>query len=169
MANYKSYYEVQPGQTNAYIYYPQNAPTDYTRIPQMPYYSQQISHPQTQHQQIIYHSQPQQIPNQGIAPLKLNRIENEWQIVQINKRPRSPDLTDTQKQSKYWLDDTPTTRNRFRSLKKEPKPPPMFVEEVKNMEPLITLLDNTTKKKYVLKTLHNEQVKIQPEEAFTLG
>ncbi|KAF5279981.1 hypothetical protein FQA39_LY05362 [Lamprigera yunnana] len=40
MANYNSYYEVQPGQTNAQIYYQQNAPMDHTQIPQMPYYSQ---------------------------------------------------------------------------------------------------------------------------------
>lgn len=43
------------------------------------------------------------------------------------------------------------------------KPPPIFVDKVENIQPLISLLNNYAQNNYELKVLNNEQVKIQPK------
>lgn len=181
MANafYNTYTSSQPGQSNS-IYYDQNSPMQNVQLSNMQYYSQQI--PQTQ-QQVAFLSQPQMVPNQGLPPLTLSRTDKEWQIVQNKKRSRSPDAPKNQNQTDYWLSNATKISNKYASLdnkededditeveetveeKKEPKPPPIFVAGVGNIQPLITLLDNIAKEKYVLKALNNEQVKIQPLES----
>jgi len=47
----------------------------------------------------------------------------------------------------------------------EPKPPPIFVTGVTNMQPLIELLNNRAKDKYLVKTPNNNQVRVQPTES----
>jgi hypothetical protein len=49
----------------------------------------------------------------------------------------------------------------------EPKPPPIFISGVKNIKPLVELLNAITPDKYILKTLYNSQVKVQPLESLT--
>lgn len=77
----------------------------------------------------------------------------------------------------YWLNNPTTTTNRFSSLQekktdsnsnkghveeqKELKSLPIFVSGVQNIQPLVELLNLTTKDEYTLKVLHNQQVKIQ--------
>ena len=46
----------------------------------------------------------------------------------------------------------------------EPKPPPIFISGVTNTKPLIELI-NTIGKKYLVKTLRNDQVRVQPTES----
>lgn len=50
---------------------------------------------------------------------------------------------------------------------REPKPPPIFITGVKNIKPLIELLQEIAENKYAIKTLSNDQVKVQPTEAAT--
>jgi len=47
----------------------------------------------------------------------------------------------------------------------EPKPPPIFISGVTNMKPLNELLNTIAKDKYLVKTLHNDQVRLQPTES----
>jgi hypothetical protein len=74
-----------------------------------------------------------------------------------------------------WLGGTVTATNRFSTLSEEnieeaakqntePKPPPIFIPGVKNIKPLIELLNEIAKDKYLVKTLYNDQVKVQPTE-----
>ena len=46
-----------------------------------------------------------------------------------------------------------------------PKPPPIFISGVTNIKPLIDLLNALTPNKYLVKTLPNDQVKVQPTES----
>jgi hypothetical protein len=83
------------------------------------------------------------------------------------------------KKKEYWLGgDTVTVNNRYSALADEetmegqssntdPKPPPIFVSGVKNIKPLVELLNVIAQHKYILKTLYNNQVKVQPLESST--
>ena len=120
-------------------------------------------------------------------------LREEWRMVLDKKRLRSPDGNDkikiqNQKRkltgSNYWL--ATKTSNRFESLEednmetslleedgktketeqnKEPKSPPIFVDSVENVNPLLELLNLIAKDNYVIKALGNNQVKIQPKNA----
>lgn len=110
--------------------------------------------------------------------------EAEWTLIQnAKKRPlRSPETHDRQlKQSKlktYWLSNPVTTSNRFSSFgvgekqdtptvskerEKVIKPPPIFVDKVSNIQPLIKLLNEQVNDNYEIKVLRNEAIKIQPK------
>jgi hypothetical protein len=76
----------------------------------------------------------------------------------------------------YWLGENIPTTNRFSSLSEEhmeeadkqstePKPPPIFISGVTNIKPLIDLLNTIAKDKYLVKTLYNNQVRVQPTES----
>lgn len=113
--------------------------------------------------------------------------EDGWSKVG-NKRPLdSPEKPQSYKKqttlNHYWLGNpTPTTPNRFESLtveepqitipivEKIPKPPPIFVDNVSNIQPLIKLLNEIVKDKFEIKVLNNSQVKIQPSspEAYSI-
>ena len=80
------------------------------------------------------------------------------------------------KKTDYWLGEALTTANRFSSLMEEtteeapaqytdPKPPPIFISGVVNIKPLIELLNVIARNKYLVKTLSNEQVCVQPTES----
>lgn len=45
------------------------------------------------------------------------------------------------------------------------KPPPIFVDKVSNIQPLITLLNEHVSENYEIKVLRNEQVKIQSKSS----
>ncbi|KAJ8708360.1 hypothetical protein PYW07_010485 [Mythimna separata] len=94
----------------------------------------------------------------------------------------SPDsMKGPSKQSKlntYWLSQTQPvpTSNRFALLENDEsqksnheqvekpiKPPPIFVDKVENIQPLISLLNEHVRDNYELKVLKNDQVKIQPK------
>ena len=47
----------------------------------------------------------------------------------------------------------------------EPKPPPIFISGVTNIKPLTELLNTIAKDKYLVKTLYNDQVRVQPTES----
>jgi hypothetical protein len=47
----------------------------------------------------------------------------------------------------------------------EPKPPPIFISGVTNIKPLIEVLNTLSKDKYLVKTLYNDQVRVQPTES----
>lgn len=108
----------------------------------------------------------------------------EWQTVRRNKRANeSPEHVinnNTKKQAttqKYWLSKTPQTANQYADLDNDDgsqpnsnppqilyKPPPIFVEKVANIQPLISMLKQTVPNQFEIKTLRNEQVKIMPKD-----
>lgn len=47
-------------------------------------------------------------------------------------------------------------------VKKPVKPPPIFVDKVSNIQPLISLLNKLVKGDYNIKVLRDEQIKINP-------
>jgi hypothetical protein len=47
----------------------------------------------------------------------------------------------------------------------EPKLPPIFISGITNIKPLIELLNTIAKDKYLVKTLYNDQVIVQPTES----
>ena len=47
----------------------------------------------------------------------------------------------------------------------EPEPPTIFISGVTNIKPLSELLNTIAKDKYLVKTLHNDQVRVQPTES----
>lgn len=49
------------------------------------------------------------------------------------------------------------------TMRKHLKPPPIFIDKVSNIQPLIDLLNNHAKNRYEVKVLRNEQVKIQAQ------
>ena len=112
------------------------------------------------------------------------RTSDEWQQQKhANKRLRSPEDESQNKQIKagnYWLRSKIPTQNRFSVLENDepscnnepinestnefPKPPPIFIDGVENIEPLNKLLNEIAPDKYTVKALNNEKVKIQPQE-----
>ena len=108
-----------------------------------------------------------------------NHQKHEWQTVHYGKkRNRNSEetgdrLTQNKKQA-YWLDQPTPTHNRYENLpteemetttantNKEPKPPPIYVTDVKHIQPLIQLLNELAKDSYITKTIRHDQVKIQP-------
>ena len=76
----------------------------------------------------------------------------------------------------YWLGETVSTNNRFSALKDEtvedppnqrtdPKPQPIFISGVVNIKPLTELLNTLAPNKYLVKTLSNCQVRVQPTKS----
>lgn len=106
---------------------------------------------------------------------------NEWKTVgNYRKRLRSPEQSRTYKQKKmsdYWLNSAIEINNSFTPLAEdgetktteeneeptEHKPPPIFVDGVKNIRPLMEVLDTVAKDSYIIKTINTDQVKIQPK------
>lgn len=99
-----------------------------------------------------------------------------------NKRPRSSPNKYTRKDKvtklDYWLNPQPSTsssNNRFNllsenedtleALKEEvptiPKPPPLFVAGVRDVNPLYEVLNKAAKNNYYIKVLNSDEIKIQ--------
>lgn len=105
----------------------------------------------------------------------IKKNQQQWTDVK-SKRKRSPNQVQPgQKQAKldYWLGPDKLS-NRFESLQnvvddqddqeviiREPKPPPLFVEYVANILPLLEKLNEVAKDKYTLKVIGTERIKIQ--------
>ena len=79
--------------------------------------------------------------------------------------------------SDYWL-GTPKTANQFDILADEYdnenydvsskttpilKPPPIYISMVKNVQPLLNLLNEIAPNEFEIKIIKNEEVKIQPK------
>lgn len=110
--------------------------------------------------------------------------EQEWKQVNYGKRQRSsPEATlRNHKQTKlnYWLATsaaTPTS-NRFKELEtlehndnsdkpapKPARPPPLFIDGVGNIQPLLKMLEESAHGEYEVKVLRDERVKIQSKSA----
>jgi len=105
-----------------------------------------------------------------------------WTEILRKKRSRDSPETSTKisKQSKlssYWLSAPIHTSNMFEALDPEehmntdppvdklPKPPPIYVDRVDNMQPLTELLNETVKRDFEIKVLRADEVKIQPKSA----
>jgi len=76
------------------------------------------------------------------------------------------------KKQDYRLGRTLSTANRFSTLSEEnteeeakQSTEPNFTSGVKNIKPLIELLNEIAKRKYLVKYLYNEQVRVQPTES----
>lgn len=126
------------------------------------------------------HYPGQNLPTQNPSNDNWTTVENK------KKRPRGSPDNRSYKQTKlndYWLN--PTTTNRFEMLdneqsadinqdvntnqNRENRPPPIFIQGVKNISPLTNLLQTICKDNYEIKVLNNDQVKVQPKntEAYT--
>lgn len=164
-------------QTQTMMQHPQQMQTMFS-YNTVPYYGQQNpGNQQVSAPQIV--TPYQYVPAGNIAYPPLPN-SNAWTVVQsYKKRVRSPEqITRNYKQKKmsdYWLSNPIQTTNSFSSLadegnkeqtekriETEPKPPPIFVEGVQNIQPLFVLLDEVAKDSYTIKTLYGDQVKIQP-------
>lgn len=55
-----------------------------------------------------------------------------------------------------------SVNNALESNTSPPKPPPVFIPGVVDTKPLIEILDTVAKSNYYLKTINNNQIKIQP-------
>lgn len=104
--------------------------------------------------------------------------EEKWKDASKRKRLcNSPETqTRNQKQTKlntYWLSAPVQTSNRFAALEKEdqqtelispgektPKPSPIYVDRVSNIQPLTGLLNDSVEGEYEIKILKDEEVKI---------
>jgi len=127
-------------------------------------------------QAVSYASQPQSsIPEPN--PPHLQPTEQQWQTVsrERGRKTEGQENPNGDKQD-YWLGGAIPTTNRFSTLTEEsmeeppkqntePKPPPIFRSGVMNIKPLIELLNTIAKDKYLVKTLYNDQVRVQPTES----
>lgn len=104
-------------------------------------------------------------------------VEN-WNEVLKKKRGRESPHSSPIKQYKQtklenWLGNPMRTdQNRFAGLEVDApatpkeiihKPPPIFVDNVYNIQPLLTLLNENVPEKYEIKVLNHDRVKIQPK------
>ena len=101
--------------------------------------------------------------------------DDQWKTAQGKRNRDSPPKNMQTKQAKldnYWL--SINTENKFSTLEiqndneeqnnvteKQEKPPPIFVDRVDNISPLIQLLNDCSKDSYELKVLSSNRVKIQ--------
>jgi hypothetical protein len=131
---------------------------------------------------LIYASQPQNsIPI--INPVQLHNVEQTFSLNSENqqqkvsrKRYRNMDDQENENAKKQELGGPIPTTNRFSTLSEEnveeaakqstePKPPSIFISGVTNIKPLIELLNEIAADKYLVKTLYNDQVTVQPAES----
>jgi hypothetical protein len=149
---------------NQYQHTPNNFPTLST-------YS---SHPQS--------SQQSQHYMEVNAPIPQTTTADNWKTVSHKRRriPHDNIMTQSKQTNEdtYWLDAPPIT-NRFSILTEEedsaqhcteiiahtPTPPPIFVYGVKNISPLVQLLEQVAHSQYEIKALSNDQVRIKPTTA----
>ena len=105
------------------------------------------------------------------------QLAGQWQTVSRKRGRKTEDQENPNENTQeYWLGGAIPTANRFSTFSEEhveeaaqqsaePKPPPIFISGVKNIKPLTETLNTIAKDKYLLKTLHNDQVKVQPTES----
>jgi hypothetical protein len=102
--------------------------------------------------------------------------ENQWQKVGKDTETWMIRKFKTPKSKIAGLEGTISTTNRFRTLSDEtleesatqstePKPPPIFISGVTNIKSLIELLNAIAQDIYLVKTLYNDQVRVQPTES----
>jgi hypothetical protein len=108
-------------------------------------------------------------------PISPNSTE-QWQTINPKRyRKMEEHNFHSAKKTGYWLGEAIPTTNRFSTLEEEtpmdyltqntaPKPPPIFISGLANIKPLIELLNALVPNKYLVKTLPNDQVEIQPTE-----
>lgn len=136
----------------------------------------------------LFHTRPRTQSLGDVSNLQNSTQEQQNSSVKNGKRTRSPRECYTKpphKQAKvdnYWLSNPIQLSNSFTGLDtepepaqlegekqqsqhavKEPRPPPIFVDRVGNIQPLIDLLNEHAKDNYLIKVLRNDQVKIQPK------
>ncbi|CAH2108183.1 unnamed protein product [Euphydryas editha] len=107
-------------------------------------------------------------------------MSDQWRTVPERKiQPESPEINKALKQKKldaFWLIQPIPTSNRFSDLsddtqipqtndiiEKPVKAPPLYVDRVSNIQPLLKMLDEIAADDYEEKVLPNDQVKIQPK------
>jgi len=127
--------------------------------------------------------------------LTQNQEAGTWQTNQTRKRTReSPEnacknLKQPKSDRSYWLNAPVLTSNRFSALDadnaalevptretetsitiKPIKPPPIFIDDVTNIQPLTKLLNEVVNTEYELKVISSTQVKVQPKttQAYTI-
>ena len=109
---------------------------------------------------------------------------DKWKTTTTKKRSRDSPLKDenlTKQKTlhSYWLADKKNSNssNRFDALQndeiskevpnsteKVQKPPPIFVDHVSNIQPLIDMLNEKVNNEYVLRVIKPNQIKIQPSK-----
>jgi hypothetical protein len=102
-------------------------------------------------------------------------LNHNWNKVAYKRGRSTQEGTERKaKGSEHWLNQT-STYNRYMALVEEdtedqqqkagpentPKPPPIYITDVKNISPLIQLLEQIAKQQYEIKALTINQVKVQ--------
>uniref|UniRef100_A0A6M2DQ16 Putative nucleic-acid-binding protein from transposon x-element n=1 Tax=Xenopsylla cheopis TaxID=163159 RepID=A0A6M2DQ16_XENCH len=117
------------------------------------------------------------IPDQRLQP-----EQNNWTVVQNRKRSALNNTSPSRKQqvkSNYWLSKPIELSNKFQNLTnlnntipqetlnpqptiaKIINPPPIFIANVENINPLTAVLKEISRDKFTLKSLKNNEVKLQ--------
>lgn len=145
-----------------------------------------LSNQQIPSQQLINYSQPAQQQHQQFSQEQHHHLQSqngEWTSIKRGRSsPTEQRRVRQELDNDYWLNATPTvTENRFSPLDNEeieidknstiktPKPPPIHVDGVSNITPLINLLQGLAKDQYDIKALENNKVKIQSKSAEAYG
>jgi hypothetical protein len=159
--------------------------TSTNQVPVPSPHSQQLTTIQTQkHIDKPFHESPRDSDSTSASLQTTTQVHptqphstEKWQNIS-KKRSRNIEEQEhpNAKRTDYWLGETLPTSNRFSTLMEETtneahtqrvdhKPPPIFVSGVVNIKPLIELLNVIAPDKYLVKTLPNEQVRVQPTES----
>uniref|UniRef100_A0A1B0GM38 Pre-C2HC domain-containing protein n=1 Tax=Phlebotomus papatasi TaxID=29031 RepID=A0A1B0GM38_PHLPP len=89
---------------------------------------------------------------------KQSKISDYWLGVPMKNRFSDLEVSDTSERAPSDLDAQ--QREREESMK-QPRPPPIFIYNVEDVQPLMTLLNEMAPKNYTLRALANNQVKLQ--------
>jgi hypothetical protein len=108
------------------------------------------------------------------------KLNNNWTKVLYKRGKSTQEETEREakhaKESEHWLNQT-STSNRYTALLEEgsedqqqraspenmPKSSQIYITDVKNISPLIQLLEQIAKQHYEIKALTENQVKVQPK------
>jgi hypothetical protein len=103
-------------------------------------------------------------------------LNNNWAKLSYKRGRSTQEGTEIEakhtKEREYWLNQA-STSSRYTDLLEEesedqqqkagpentPKPPPVYITDVKNISPLIQLLEQIAKQQYEIKALADNQVK----------
>lgn len=98
-------------------------------------------------------------------PIKQKKLSDYWLGVPVTNRydHLCDESTSGQNSNEQINENQQNQQNQKNVEPPKPRPPPIFVYNVEQVNPLITLLNEMAPKKYTLRVLANNQVKIQLE------
>uniref|UniRef100_A0A1B0DEN7 Pre-C2HC domain-containing protein n=1 Tax=Phlebotomus papatasi TaxID=29031 RepID=A0A1B0DEN7_PHLPP len=94
-------------------------------------------------------------PRRNEQPSKQTKLSDYWLDVPTINRYSDLEVSDTSERA-----PDESSNEREKSIK-QPRPPPIFIYNVKDVQPLMTLLNEMAPKSYTLRALVNNQIKLQ--------